>query len=83
MTICIAVGIGVGNSISDGIQALADMEIYKVNIPVAILIWLMIYPMMLQVDFSSIKDVGKRPQGLLLTAVELNPVRQDLVQQNA
>ena len=37
------------------------------NIPVAILIWLMIYPMMLQVDFSSIKNVGKRPKGLILT----------------
>ncbi len=45
------------------------MEIYKVNIPVAILIWLMIYPMMLQVDFSSIKNVGKSPKGLLLTLV--------------
>jgi ACR3 family arsenite transporter len=40
-----------------------------VNIPVAILIWLMIYPMMLQVDFSSIKNVGKNPRGLGLTLV--------------
>ncbi len=45
------------------------MEIYKVNIPVAILIWLMIYPMMLQVDFSSLKNVGKRPKGLILTLI--------------
>ena len=69
VAICIAVGIGVGNFVGDGIQLLADMEIYKVNIPVAILIWLMIYPMMLQVDFSSIRNVGKRPKGLLLTVV--------------
>jgi len=69
VAICIAVGIGVGNLVGDGIQVFAGMEIYKVNIPVAILIWLMIYPMMLQVDFSSIKDVGKRPKGLLLTVV--------------
>jgi arsenite transporter len=69
VAICIAVGIGVGNFIGDGIQVLADMEIYKVNIPVAILIWLMIYPMMLQVDFSSLKSIGKRPKGLILTIV--------------
>ena len=45
------------------------MELFKVNIPVAILIWLMIYPMMLQGDFSSIMNVGKRPKGLILTLV--------------
>ena len=45
------------------------MEVFRVNIPVAILVWLMIYPMMLQVDFSSIKNVGKSPKGLILTLV--------------
>ena len=69
VAICIAVGIGIGSFAGGGIQVLANMEIYKVNIPVAILIWLMIYPMMLQVDFSSIKNVGKRPKGLVLTLV--------------
>ncbi len=69
VAICIAAGIGIGNFAGDGMQALSRMEIYKVNIPVAILIWLMIYPMMLQVDFSSIKNVGKRPKGLILTLV--------------
>ncbi|MCF8380357.1 MAG: ACR3 family arsenite efflux transporter [Bacteroidales bacterium] len=69
VAICIAVGIGIGNFAGDGIQVLANMEIYKVNIPVAILIWLMIYPMMLQVDFSSLKSVRKQPKGLLLTIV--------------
>jgi ACR3 family arsenite transporter len=48
-------------------QWFATLEIAHVNIPVAIFIWVMIYPMMIQVDFSSIKDVGKKPKGLLLT----------------
>lgn len=69
VAICIVVGVGIGSFTGDGIHALANMEIYKVNIPVAILIWLMIYPMMLQVDFSSIKNVGKSPRGLILTVV--------------
>ncbi len=69
VAICIAVGIGIGHFAGDSIQVFSNMEIYKVNIPVAILIWLMIYPMMLQVDFSSIKNVGKRPKGLILTLV--------------
>ena len=69
VAICIAVGIGIGSFAGDGIQVLANMEIYKVNIPVAILIWLMIYPMILQVDFSSLKSVLKQPKGLLLTIV--------------
>ena len=69
VAIYIVVGIGIGHFAGDGIQALSNMEIYKVNMPVAILIWMMIYPMMLQVDFSSIKNVGKRPKGLILTLV--------------
>jgi ACR3 family arsenite transporter len=69
VALCIAMGIGIGHFAGDGIQLLSDMEIYQVNIPVALLIWLMIYPMMLQVDFSSIRKVGKRPKGLILTLV--------------
>lgn len=69
VAICIIAGITMGHAAGDRIQVLSNMEIYKVNIPVAILIWLMIYPMMLQVDFSSIKHVGKRPKGLILTLV--------------
>jgi ACR3 family arsenite transporter len=45
------------------------MEMYKVNLPIAILIWLMIYPMMLQIDFSSIRNVRKRPKGIILTVI--------------
>lgn len=69
VALCIGTGIVIGNFAGDSVQFLSKLEIYKVNIPVAILVWLMIYPMMLQVDFSSIKDVGKRPKGLVLTVV--------------
>lgn len=67
--ICIIAGIGIGQVAGDSMQVLADAEIYNVNIPIAILIWLMIYPMMLQIDFSSIKNVGRAPKGLILTVV--------------
>jgi len=69
VALCIAVGIVIGNFAGDSVAVLSKMELFKVNIPVAILVWLMIYPMMLQVDFSSIKNVGKRPKGLILTLV--------------
>ncbi|MDA3954422.1 MAG: ACR3 family arsenite efflux transporter [Bacteroidales bacterium] len=69
VALCIAGGIAIGHFAGDGMQSLSQMEMFKVNIPVAILIWLMIYPMMLQVDFSSIKNVGKKPKGLILTLV--------------
>lgn len=69
VALCIAGGILIGHIVSDGIQVLSKLEIYKVNIPVAVLVWFMIYPMMLQIDFSSIKNIGKRPKGLMLTLV--------------
>ncbi len=64
---CIAIGIGLGQIVGDSIQVLSSMEIAKVNIPVAILVWLMIYPMMVQIDFNSVKDVSKNRKGLGLT----------------
>lgn len=67
--LCIGLGILIGHWAGDGIQVLSGIEIARVNIPVAILIWLMIYPMMLQVDFSSIKRVGQKPKGVILTLV--------------
>lgn len=67
--LCIGSGILIGLFFGESIQFLSQIEIYKVNIPVAILIWLMIYPMMLQVDFSSIVKVGKKPKGLILTLI--------------
>jgi len=69
VALCIATGIAVGHFAGDSILFLSQLEIFKVNIPVAILIWLMIYPMMLQVDFSGLKNVRKRPRGLILTIV--------------
>lgn len=69
VALCIVGGIIIGSFTGETVQILSKMEIYKVNIPIAILIWLMIYPMMLQIDFSSIKNVGKRPKGLILTLI--------------
>lgn len=50
-------------------QAIANLEMANVNIVVAVFIWVMVYPMMVQIDFSAIKDVGKNPKGLMLTLV--------------
>lgn len=69
VALCIAGGIAIGHFAGDNIQVLSGLELFKVNIPVAILIWLMIYPMMLQVDFSSIKSIRRRPKGVFLTLV--------------
>lgn len=65
--LCIAVGIGVGYISGDSITVLSDWNIETVNIPVAILVWLMIYPMMVQIDFSSLKYVSRNWKGLGLT----------------
>lgn len=69
VALCIGTGIAIGHFTGDGISFLSNMEVFNVNIPVAVLVWLMIYPMMLQVDFSSIKNVGKRPKGIILTVI--------------
>jgi arsenite transporter len=67
--LCIAGGIALGHFNGDQVQFLSKLEIYNVNLPVAVLIWMMIYPMMLQVDFSSLKNIRKSPKGLILTVV--------------
>jgi len=64
---CILIGIVLGNYLPEYFQIIASFEYAHVNIMVAILIWIMIYPMMVQIDFSAIKDVGKKPKGLFLT----------------
>ena len=69
VALCIGLGILIGHWAGDGMQVISSLEIARVNIPVAILIWLMIYPMMLQVDFTSIKRVGRKPKGVILTLV--------------
>ena len=65
--LCIVVGIALGQLLGDSISVLSEMNISTVNVPVAILVWLMIYPMMVQIDFSSITKVGSNPRGLALT----------------
>lgn len=67
--LCIISGVLLGNLVPELFQYFASLEVANVNIPVAIFIWVMIYPMMIQIDFSSIKDIGKKPKGLFLTLV--------------
>ena len=67
--LAIIVGIIAGTLTPDAFAIIAELEFAQVNIVIAVLIWLMIYPMMVQIDFSSIKDVGKKPKGLVLTLV--------------
>lgn len=67
--LCIVVGIGFGYLAGDSITELSDWNIETVNVPVAILVWLMIYPMMVQIDFSSLKYVSRNWKGLGLTVV--------------
>lgn len=65
--LCMGLGIAISLWLPAVPEFLGRFEYYKVSIPVAILIWLMIYPMMLKVDFTSIKNVGKNPKGLVVT----------------
>ena len=69
VALCIMAGIAVGQWLPAILQTLSQFEYANVSIPVAILIWLMIYPMMLKVDFQSVKNVGKRPKGIIVTCV--------------
>ena len=69
VALSIASGVALGSLFPGVFEVFANLEYASVNLPVAVLIWLMIYPMMVQVDFASIKDVGKRPKGLVLTLV--------------
>lgn len=65
--LCMAVGILIGRFLPAVPELLGKLEIANISIPIAILIWGMIYPMMLKVDFQSIKQVGKNPKGLFVT----------------
>ncbi|MEM7613283.1 MAG: ACR3 family arsenite efflux transporter [Pseudomonadota bacterium] len=67
--LCIIAGVVLGNVVPSVFQAVAQIEYAHVNLVVAVLIWVMIYPMMVQVDFTAIKDVGKKPKALFLTLV--------------
>jgi ACR3 family arsenite transporter len=72
VALCMAAGVILGKLLPGSAHALQLMEFgtgSQINIPMAILIWLMIYPMMLKIDFGSIVRVGRRPKGLLITVV--------------
>jgi ACR3 family arsenite transporter len=72
VALCMGVGIFAGKMFPAAVDALREMEFGRdsqINIPIAVLIWLMIYPMMLKVDFTSILGVRKRPRGLIVTLV--------------
>ncbi|WP_156928202.1 ACR3 family arsenite efflux transporter [Sulfurospirillum arcachonense] len=65
--LCIVAGVAIGQFIPSVPQTLSKFEYANISIPIAILIWLMIYPMMLKIDFASILDAGKKPKGLCVT----------------
>src|SRR5665811_1650773 len=65
--LCMAAGILISKYLPGIPQALGKIQYYNQNIPIAILIWIMIYPMMMKIDFQSIKNVRKNPLGLLIS----------------
>lgn len=69
VVLCMAAGIAIGKYLSFIPKFLGTLEYYNVSVPIAILIWVMIYPMMMKVDFQSVKDIGKNPKGLFVTWV--------------
>jgi ACR3 family arsenite transporter len=69
VALCIAAGVGLGVMVPDLFNMIAGIEYASVNLVVAVFIWVMIYPMMVNVDFASLKDVGKKPKGLCITLV--------------
>jgi len=67
--LCIVAGVLLGAWVPGSFQWIARLEYAQVNLVVAVFIWIMIYPMMVNVDFASLKDVGKKPKGLCITLV--------------
>ena len=67
IALAIAAGIGLGNAIPGLFEVLAGWELASVNLVVAVLIWAMVYPMMVNVDFASLRHIGDRPKGLIIT----------------
>jgi ACR3 family arsenite transporter len=68
--LCMVVGVVLGKALPGFIDSMRSLEFgegSQINVPIAVLIWLMIIPMMMKVDFAAIRDVGKRPRGLLIT----------------
>src|SRR5690554_1004979 len=69
VALCIIIGVAIGRFIPAIPETLSRFEYANVSIPVAILIWLMIFPMMMKVDFNSVKSVGRRPKGIVITGI--------------
>jgi ACR3 family arsenite transporter len=72
VAVCMVLGVGLGRTFPGLVGAIRDLEFgagSHINIPIAVLIWAMIYPMMLKIDFASIRSVGQRPRGLAVTLV--------------
>jgi ACR3 family arsenite transporter len=68
--VCMVIGIAFGKVLPGATAALSRMEFGRgsqVNVPIGVLLWLMIYPMMLKVDFSAIRGIARKPKGLLVT----------------
>ncbi|MGI9152929.1 MAG: arsenic resistance protein, partial [Rubrivivax sp.] len=73
LSLWVALGIGAGVALgltAPGLfQAVTALEVAHVNLVVAVFIWIMIYPMMVQIDWGAVRAVGRRPRGLALTLV--------------
>ena len=67
--LAILAGLALGLVAPDAVGVMAGLEYASVNLVVAVLIWAMIFPMMVGVDFSSIKDIGRKPKGLIITLI--------------
>lgn len=65
--LCMGIGVAIGYFFPAIPRALSKMELYNVSFPTTVLLWVMIYPMMLKIDFNSIKDIRKNPKGLYIT----------------
>ena len=66
VALCIMAGVAIGKLSPALVGALSRMEVRHVNLPVTVLIWLMIYPMMLRIDFAALRGVGRQPKGILI-----------------
>jgi len=69
VALCIVAGVALGNLVPGLFETVASWEYASVNLAVAVLIWAMVYPMMVAVDFASLSHIGDRPKGLILTLV--------------
>jgi arsenite transporter len=69
VALCILAGLVLGNLVPGLFATMAGLEYASVNLVVAVLIWAMVYPMMIAIDFGSLKDVGRRPKGLVITLI--------------